>query len=110
MRAHLSILAALLKGKGLSQAEVANALGYKSQAMVSMMLRGVRPVGRQELELMCELAGVTVVSLAAMSDDLVLTKRPEALEGAAILDEIPAEQLAAVMGLLRAYRVPAGDR
>ncbi len=110
MRAHLTILASLLKEAGVSQKEVATALGYKSQAMISMMLRGERPVGRAELERMCELAGVTIVGLAGMSDDLVLTKRPEALEGAAILDEIPAEQLAAVMGLLRSYRSPSGDR
>ena len=110
MRAHLPILASLLRKKGVSQAAVAKALGYKSQAMVSMMLRGERPVGRAELEKMCELAGVTIVGLAGMSDDLVLTKRPEALEGAAILDEIPAEQLAAVMGLLRSYRSPPSDR
>ena len=110
MRAHLPILASLLRGKGVSQAAVAKALGYKSQAMVSMMLRGERPVGRAELERMCELAGVTIVALAEMSDDLLLTKRQEALEGAVILDELPIDQLVAVMGLLRSYRPPGIDR
>ena len=110
MRAHLSILSSILRKNGVSQSAVAKALGYKSQSMVSMMLRGERPVGKAELEQMCQLAGITIIALAEMSDDLVLTKRPESVEGAAILDEIPAEQLAAVMGLLRSYRSPPSDR
>lgn len=59
---------------------------------------------------MCELVGMTVVMLAEQSDDLHLAKRPEAVEGAAILDEIPLEELAAAMALLRAYRTKGGNR
>jgi transcriptional regulator with XRE-family HTH domain len=110
MRSHLSILAGLLRSRGVKQEDVAKALGYNSQSMVSMMLRGERPVGRVELERMCEMAGITIVGLAAMSDDLVLAKRPEAVEGAAILDEIPPAELAAAMALLRAYRSKGSDR
>jgi predicted transcriptional regulator len=110
MRSHLSILSSLLSKRGIKQVDVAKALGYSSQSMVSMMLRGERPVGRAELEKMCELAGVTLVALAEMSDDLVIARRPEAVEGAAILDEIPTAELAAAMALLRAYRAKSSDR
>jgi hypothetical protein len=59
---------------------------------------------------MCELAGITVLMLAEQSDDLRLTNRPEATEGAAILDSLPEHELAAAMALLRAYRAGKTDR
>jgi len=59
---------------------------------------------------MCDLVGMTVVMLAEQSDDLHLAKRPEAVEGAAILDEISPQELAAAMALLRAYRSNNTDR
>lgn len=104
MRSHLTILAELLRARGITQAEVAKALGYKSQSQVSMMLKGERPVAREDLEKMCELAGVTIVALAEMSDDLKVTRRAEAAEGADILDNVTQEELAILMPLLRAYR------
>lgn len=110
MRKHLPILASLLKAKGLRQSDVAVALGYDSASAVGMMLRGQRRMGREELERMCALAGITVVALAAASDDLHLANRPEAVEGAAILDEISAEELAAAMAILRAFRARKVDR
>lgn len=110
MRSHLSILSALLREAKVTQLEVAKALGYESQGAISMMLSGQRPMGRQELEKICEMAGITVVALAAISDDLVLTKRPESVEAAAILDRIPPEEVAAAMALLRAYQAKLSDR
>jgi transcriptional regulator with XRE-family HTH domain len=110
MRSHLSILAQLLKEQGLTQTQVAARLGYKSGSAVGMMLRGERGMGREELEKMCELAGITVAILAAQSDDLVLTKRPEAVEAATIIDDASPEELAALMPLLRAYRKSKSDR
>ena len=110
MRSHLTILSGLLRKKGVKQSEVAAALGYTSQSMISMMLRGERPVGRAELERMCELAGITVVALAEVSDDLHLAKRAESIEAAAILDEIDPAEVAAAMALLRAYRNRKTDR
>lgn len=109
MRPHLPILAALLKAKGLKQKDVAKALGYKSASGIGMMLRGERGMERGVLEGMCELAGITIATLAAMSDDLVLTKRPEAVEAAVIVDELTPEQLAVLMPLLRSHRKPGTD-
>ena len=106
MRKHLDILSALLDERGLTQGEVAKRLGYKSASAVGMMLRGERGMSRDVLERMCELAGISLVSLAAQSDDLKVTKRAEALEAAKIIDELTEEQLAALMPLLRSYRKP----
>ena len=61
-------------------------------------------MGREELKRMCELAGVTLVELAGLSDDLKITKRAESAEAAAILDNMTEIELAAIMPLLRSYR------
>lgn len=106
MRKHLDILSALLDERGLTQGEVAKRLGYKSASAVGMMLRGERGMSRDVLERMCDLAGISLVSLAAQSDDLKVTKRAEALEAAKIIDELTEDQLAALMPLLRSYRKP----
>lgn len=110
MRSHLTILSRLLKEKGLRQEDVAKALGYKSASAIGMMLRGERRMEREVLEKICELAGVTIVELAAISDDLHIARRPEAVESAAIIDEMTPEEVAAVMPLLRAYRRRNKDR
>lgn len=110
MRPHLPILSRLLKDKGLRQADIAKALGYSSPSAVGMMLRGERGMDRGTLEKMCELAGITIVALAAMSDDLHLAKRAEAVESAAIIDAMTPEELAAVMPLIRSYRKNQSDR
>lgn len=109
MRPHLRILARLLKDKGLRQADIAKALGYDSPSAVGMMLRGERGMDRGALERMCELAGITIVALAAISDDLHLAKRPEAVETAAIVDDMTDAELAALMPLIRTYRKSKAD-
>lgn len=110
MRKHLTILASLLKAQGLTQKAVADRLGYDSASAVGMMLRGERLVGREELMRMCELAGVTLVQLASMSDDLRIARTAEAAEGAAILDELTPEQRLAAIAMLRAMAPLKSDR
>lgn len=110
MRAHLAILKTLLKEKNLTQEDVAKALGYKSPSAVGMMLRGERAMARVVLEKTCELAGITLVALADMSDDLRLTQTSDAVEGATIIDEMTPEERAAIMPLLRSYRNRKTDR
>ena len=109
MRQHLTILAHMLKDKGLRQEDIALALGYKSPSAVGMMLRGERGMDRGVLERMCKLAGTTIVALSAISDDLHLAKRAESIESAAIIDDMTPEELAAVMPLLRSYRKSKTD-
>ena len=104
VRNHRAILAAALKAKGLSHADIAKVMGWDSPGTVGHKLRGRNKWGPGELERMCELAGMTVVMLAEQSDDLHLARRPEAIEAAAIVDEIDPAEVAAAMALLRAYR------
>lgn len=101
---HRAVLAAALKAKGMSHAKIAKAMGWRTPSTAGHKLSGRNDWHSGELERMCELAGITIVSLAAESDDLHLTNRPEAVEGAKILDEIPAEDLAIAIAMLRAYR------
>jgi len=89
MREHRRILAELLKRKGLSHADIAKAMGWKSPSAAGNKLRGERDWASGELERMCELAGVTVIYLAEISDDLVLTKHPEAVTAARMVDDLP---------------------
>lgn len=110
MRSHRAILAAALKANGQTHATIAKAMGWKSPATAGHKLRGRNDWESGELARMCELAGMTVVMLAEQSDDLHLAKRPEAAEGAAILDSLPSHELAAAMALLRAYRSAKSDR
>ena len=104
MRSHRAILAEALKGAGLNHVAIAKAMGWASPATAGHKLRGRNDWGPGELERMCALVGMTIVSLAALSDDLKVTKRKEAVEGATILDELPADQLAAAMAMLRSFR------
>lgn len=110
VRSHRAILAAALKAKGLSHAAIAKTMGWDSPGTVGHKLRGRNKWGPGELERMCELAGMTLVMLAEQSDDLHLARRPEAIEAAAILDEISPEEVAAAMALLRAYRANRSNR
>jgi transcriptional regulator with XRE-family HTH domain len=109
MNGHLAILAGLLKDKGLRQSDIAQRLGYKSASAVGMMLRGERTMAREDLEQMCALAGITLVSLAAMAGDLRVAKHKESVEGAAILDDMSDEERASFMQLLRTYRSKRSD-
>jgi len=58
---------------------------------------------------MCELAGITIVYLASISDDLKVAKRKESVEAAAIMDDATPEELAVLMPLRRAYRKSKTD-
>lgn len=69
-----------------------------------MMLRGERGMSREDLERLCEVAGVTVAQLAAQSNDLVLTKHRESVEAASLVDDLPAEARKALLALIRSYR------
>lgn len=54
---------------------------------------------------MCELAGMTIIELAAVSDDMPgFSKRKGVAEGASILDDLPDAQFEAAMQMLRAMQ------
>lgn len=104
MRGYRAILAKRFKEKGLTQSEVSKRIGYSSGSTVGMMLRGDRTIGREDLERMCEVAGITLIELASLSDDLKLTTTHEATEAASILDALPPEKRELAMQMLRAIK------
>lgn len=102
MITYRSVLKAKLKETGLSQRQIATAMGWGNQATVSLRLTGKRDWAEGELAKMCELAGVTIIELAATSDDMPgFTRRKDTVVGAAILDRLPNNQFNAVMAMLR---------
>ena len=105
MRGHRAILAVALKNNGLSHLAIAKAMGWKSGGSVGHKLSGRRDWAENELARMCELAGMTLIELAAQSDDMQgFSKRKGVAEGAAILDDLTDEQFAAAMSMLRAMK------
>lgn len=104
MRSYLRILASALQKAGLSHRDIATAMGWKSPGAVGHKLRGIRPITHGELERMCELAGITLVDLAAASDDLRIVKKPKAAELASIGDGLSDEKLALLLTIARSYQ------
>lgn len=89
MREHRRILASILKSKDLSHADIAKRMGWKSASAVGNKLRGERDWNSGELARMCEIAGITILQLAEMSDDLMLAKNQDTVTIARIADELP---------------------
>ena len=108
MRKHRRILATILKSRDLSHAAIAKLMGWASPSAVGNKLRGERGWASGELERMCELAGITVVHLAELSDDLVLTKHPESITAARMVDDMPAHLRESAMQYLRMLNPPKG--
>ena len=104
MRSYLRILAKALKKAGLSHRDIATAMGWKSAGAAGHKLRGIRPITAGELQRMCELAGITLVDLAAASDDLKLVKKPKAAQLASIGDDLSDEKLALLLEIAKSYR------
>lgn len=76
-------------------------MGWKSPRSVSHKFRGNRDWATGELERMCKIAGITIVQLAEMSNDIHLTKTPEAVSAARIVDELPAAVRESAMQYLK---------
>jgi transcriptional regulator with XRE-family HTH domain len=104
VRQHLQILRNLLDEKGVKQKDIAKRLGLASPSAAGMKLRGERGMTREELRIMCEMAGITIVALAELSDDLHLAEYAESVEAASIVDELLPEDRAQAMLYLRHLR------
>ena len=92
MRKHREILQSILTAKGLSHADVAKAMGYGSPSAVGNKLRGERDWKSGELARMCEIAGITIIALGEMSDDMMLAKHQGTITVARMTDEMTAAQ------------------
>lgn len=102
MDKHRSILKNKLREVGLTQKEIASRMGWSSQGTVSAKLNGDRDWSEGELARMCELAGITIVELAALSGDMSgFFKRQGVAEGASILEALNDDQFEAIMHILR---------
>lgn len=110
MRSHRAILAAEFKRQKITHKMIAAHMGWKTPSTAGHKLRGRNDWESGELERMAELAGMSLVVLAERSDDLHLAKRKEAVEGAAILDQLSDDDLKLAMAGLRAYRDRIDDR
>lgn len=93
----------MLEDKGLKQGEVAKLMGFKSASAVGMKLRGERDITREELALMCKLAGTTIVELASISEGLAIGNHKDTTEIAARADRLTKEQRNAVLALVRSF-------
>ncbi len=105
MSSHRVVLSKLFRQAGLRQADVAEMMGYKSASMIGMMLKGERNIGRQELDRMCEIVGITFVELASKSDDLKIAKSDNALVAAQIMDSLSADLQEDALTVLKALKV-----
>jgi transcriptional regulator with XRE-family HTH domain len=99
---YLAILQALLREKDISHADAAKALGWDSPSTVGNKLRGERRMQLTELEAMAKLLGITLVQLAAQSDDLRLTEFEETARAAALFEGWPEEKRRAALAVLEA--------
>ena len=105
MRSHRQILARALKEKGYTHVTIAKAMGWKSPASAGHKLTGRTDWSEGELGRMCQLAGMTIIELAAKSDDMPgFAHRKEVAEGAAILDGLSDEEFAVAMAMLRTLK------
>ena len=104
MKPHREILADLFHAQGMSFDVIAPRMGWKSPRSVSNKLRGRRDWSTGELERMCHIAGITLVQLAEMANDLHITKTPEALTAARIVDDLTPGVRESAMQYLKALQ------
>ena len=91
MKTYRYILKTKLQEKGLTQRQIAKAMGWSGNSAVSLVLSGGRDWAEGELSRMCELAGVSILWLAANSDDLVIAEHKESVDIASISDTLSPE-------------------
>lgn len=102
VKPHREVLKQLIDdNKTLTYAKVAKRMGWKSSRSVAHKLKGSRDWKTGELERMCKIVGITMVQLAEQSSDMHVTKTPEALTGAILIDELSDADRAEVVKALR---------
>lgn len=109
MRDHRSILRQLFKAKELSLADIAVRMGWKSPRTVAHKLNGDRDWATGELERMCEIAGITLVMLAEMADDITLARHPESVTAARLVDGLTSAQREAALQYLKSIASERSD-
>lgn len=98
---HLQVLNNLRQEAGIHQSHIATLFGFNSPSAVSMLLNGKREMDLDKLLKMCEILNISLIQLAAMSNDLPLTRTVEAAQAAAMLDGLEPQRRADALGVLR---------
>ena len=101
MRTFRENISWLMREKQISQKEMAKLIGVKTQTAVSYMLTGKSDISREVLAAMCEALGITVIELAGISSDLKVAKTSEAVQAAALVDNLSPENRELALALLR---------
>ena len=105
VKPHRVVLAHLLKQQGITLQAVADVMGWKSPRAVAHKLKGERDWATGELEKMCKIVGITLIELAEMSNDVHVTRTPEAMTAARIMDNAsPLERERMMQFLLASER------
>ncbi len=100
MTTHRTILKDKLKESNIGHREIAERMGWASNATVSLKLAGKRDWSNRELERMCNIAGVTILWLADNSSDLVLARHKASISIALGADSLTDEQRQVVLSLI----------
>lgn len=100
MASHRSILTERFKSVGLTHVRIAKAMGWRSPASAGHKLRGRNEWSEGELVKICALAGMTMLELAELSDDLPLSRHQETTKAARILDSLSAEKRRRLLDLM----------
>jgi transcriptional regulator with XRE-family HTH domain len=101
MKTYRNILKTKLMEKGLTQRQIASVMGWAGNSAVSLVLSGGRDFGEGELRKMCEIAGISILWLAANSDDLVIADHKESVDIASISDQLSPEARQALLLLAK---------
>lgn len=109
MRDHRTILKQLFKAQGATLIAIAQEMGWKSPRTVAWKLSGKRDWSTGELEKMCEIAGITIVRLAEMADDLTLAKHAQTITVARIVDDLPLTAREAVLQYAQSIKDKTND-
>ena len=110
MRHYLAILTEMLEDTGLKQGDIAKRTGFKSASAIGMKLRGEREITREELAMLCKIAGITIVELASISEGLVISNHKETTEIAARADKLTKEQRNAILAMVRSFSTEKPDK
>lgn len=105
MAGHRQVLAGKFKEIGATHRDIAIAMGWKSAGTVGHKLTGRRDWSEGELPKMCALAGISLLQLSELSDDMPgYYHRKDIAEAVDILDKLPEAEFHSIMIILRSLK------
>ena len=90
VRQYIATLERLAVEREIPDTRIAKIMGWKSPRTIANKFKGERDMKPEELQKLChDVFGMTLIDLAAVADDLVLTRTPEAVYAARDVDSLP---------------------